>query len=319
MEIKAQKKCAYQAFGLVFESDIPLLELTPINLLVRDVDINITNGDLSHLLSELANHQGKFMVKEKLVAFHIPDTATFCIKDGAEIIISALKGSEVDKIRLYILGTCIAILLMQRKVLTFHGSAVEIEGRAYGIIGDSGAGKSTLASAFINKGYKLLSDDLIPVTISQKGIPFVIPSYPQQKLWKESLQAFGEETTQYRPLFERETKYAVPIHSSFKKEAIQLSGLFELIKTEKETIEYISIEGLQRFRTLFNQTFRNTLIPRMNLIEWHFTESAKILKMINLYQLQRPENGFTAPELVNKILNIIEMEESICLKQQVSP
>ena len=58
-------------------------------------------------------------------------------------------------------------LLMQRKILPLHGSAVAIDGKAYAIVGDSGAGKSTLASAFLNKGYQLLSDDVIAVSLSQ--------------------------------------------------------------------------------------------------------------------------------------------------------
>ena len=44
-----------------------------------------------------------------------------------------------------------------------------------------------LASAFLNRGYQLLSDDVIAVSLSQEeSIPFVTPSYPQQKLWQES-------------------------------------------------------------------------------------------------------------------------------------
>ena len=54
---------------------------------------------------------------------------------------------------------------MQRKVLPLHGSAIAINGKAYAIIGDSGAGKSTLALAFLNRGYRLLTDDVIAVSL----------------------------------------------------------------------------------------------------------------------------------------------------------
>ena len=75
-------------------------------------------------------------------------------------------------------------LLMQRKILPLHGSAIAIDGKAYALIGDSGAGKSTLASAFLNKGYQLLSDDVIAVSLlNKKYCQLFIPSYPQQKLW----------------------------------------------------------------------------------------------------------------------------------------
>ena len=79
-------------------------------------------------------------------------------------------------------------ILMQRKMLPLHGSAIEIDGKVYAIVGDSGAGKSTLASAFLKQGYKLVSDDVIAVSLSQENsIPYVTPAYPQQKLWQESL------------------------------------------------------------------------------------------------------------------------------------
>ena len=78
-----------------------------------------------------------------------------------------MKEADEDKIRLYILGTCMGALLMQRKILPLHGSAIAIDGKAYAFVGDSGAGKSTLASAFLSKGYKLLSDDVIAVSLSE--------------------------------------------------------------------------------------------------------------------------------------------------------
>ena len=113
---------------------------------------------------------------------------------------------------------------------------VAIDGKAYAFVGDSGAGKSTLASAFLNKGYQLLSDDVIAVSLSQdEHIPFVTPSYPQQKLWQESLNDFGMETSQLSIRFiDRETKYCVPVSSKFFSEPLPLSRIFELVKTEDE-------------------------------------------------------------------------------------
>ena len=82
----------------------------------------------------------------------------------------------------------------QRKNLPLHGSAVVMNGKAYAFVGESGAGKSTLASAFLSKDYRLLSDDVIPVTLSPDHIPYITPAYPQQKLWLESLNELGLES-----------------------------------------------------------------------------------------------------------------------------
>ncbi|MEI4828878.1 aldolase [Bacillus sp. FJAT-53711] len=304
------KKFVYKAFGLSLLSEIPLPELPQISSYEDTIDIVIERASLSELWNELSYPKAIFIVKENLVMFQIPNTATFCIQDGEKIIVSPIKGSDEDKIRLYILGTCIGALLMQRRILPLHGSVVAINEKAYAFIGDSGAGKSTLASAFLSRGYQLLSDDVIAVTLSQDNIPFVTPSYPQQKLWQESLDKFGMETAHYRPLFERETKFAVPVPFNFLNEQLPLAGVFELVKADKENVGLRRIEGLDRLRTLFHHTYRNSLIPRLDLMEWHFTNSTSIVNKIDMFQLWRPTSGFTAHNLVSLVLSSLNEEEN---------
>ncbi len=190
--IQTVNKYAYQAFGLKILSDIKFPELTSIEHMMENSDIVIEINDLSEQWSVLDVQQNTFFTKENLVLFRIDGTAIFSVQDGNKIIVSPFKGSEESKIRLYILGTCMGALLLQRKILPLHGSAIAINGKAYAIVGERGAGKSTLASALINKGFKLLSDDVISVSLDHENVPFVTPSYPQQKLWQESLEAFGK-------------------------------------------------------------------------------------------------------------------------------
>lgn len=307
--IHTVKKEIYKAFGLALLSEIPLPELPQVSNYENQVDVKIETADLSQLWGELSSPKSVFVVEEELIMFQIPETATFCIQNGEKIIVSPMEGSDQDKIRLYILGTCMGALLMQRKILPLHGSAIAINGKAYVFIGRSGAGKSTLASALLSKGYQLLSDDVIAVSLSEDKIPFVTPSYPQQKLWKESLDQFGMKTTHYQPLFERETKYAVPVSSNFFNESLPLAGVFELVKTENENVEIQRIEGLERLRTLLRHTYRNSLIPRLGMMEWHFMNSTNIVNKVEMFQLRRPISKFTAHDLVSTVLESLKEEE----------
>lgn len=300
----------YKAFGLKIESMISLPELAFLDKSIESSEVKIGIADLNDIWSNKSTQQGRFFIEGKSIMFKIYDTATFLIRDGNEILVSPLQGADENKIRLYILGTCMGALLLQRKVLALHGSAVAINGKAYAFIGHSGAGKSTLASTFINQGYQLLSDDIIPVLKDKEGYPNVIPTYPQQKLWQESLQKFGLDSSAFSPLFERETKFAIPVHSSYFKDPLPLGGVFEITKTEEDHVKINPIQNLERFHTLYNHTFRHSLIPRLGLMEWHFTESAGIIKKIKMYQVQRPSNVYTAPELLEKILKVINEEMS---------
>jgi hypothetical protein len=307
--VETINKLVYKAFGLRFESEILLPELPLICNQDDPIEVVIQRTDLSQLWLKSAKEQEKYVVRENLFMFQVPDTALFCIQDGEAIIVSPMNGADEAKIRLYILGTCMGALLMQRRILPLHGSAIAINGKAYAFVGDSGAGKSTLASAFLSKGYQLLSDDVIAVTFSRDQIPLVMPAYPQQKLWQESLTEFGMESSGYQSIFQRETKYLVPVSTQFIAEPLPLAGVFVLSKTASEGIEIEPIQGLERLRALFCQTFRHFLLAKLELMEWHFSTTAKISNQIDLYQLRRPCSGFTAPQLASLIMKTINKEE----------
>lgn len=307
--IDYKNKLVYKAFGLKIESEIVLPELvSEVNIstqIVIGTDIKIKIEDLSKVWNELKLHQNKYVVQNNLVMFAIKGTAIFSIQEGKRIVVSPIKGSDEDKIRLYILGTCMGALLMQRNILPLHGSAVAINGKAYAFVGDRGAGKSTLAAALINRGYQLLSDDLIPVSLTADNTPIITPSYPQQKLWQESLEGFGMECNEYKPLFERETKYAVPVNSNYFSDQLPLAGVFELGKTKKREIEINPVQKLERLHILYRHTFRSSLIPRLGLLEWHFNNVTKFVSKIGIHQLCRPTSKFTAESLSTVVLNTI--------------
>ncbi|MCW9132437.1 aldolase [Bacillus paramycoides] len=308
--IDTVKKNIYKAFGLNLLSEIILPELPQINKQSDKPDVVITIDDLSELWLEIAGQPNQFLVRDNLVMFQLSNLATFAIRDGNRISVSPMNGADEDEIRLYILGTCMGTILMQRKILPLHGSAVAINGKAYAFVGDSGAGKSTLATAFLSKGYQLLSDDVIAVSLSNDGhVPFVFSAYPQQKLWQETLTAFGMKASQYCSLFERETKYAVPVNSQFSTETLPLAGVFELVKTEREGIDIYPIQRLERLHTLFRHSYRNFLIPRLGLMDWHFSTSTMIIEQIDIFRLRRPTGKFTAHQLVSLVLETLNKEE----------
>jgi hypothetical protein len=302
-----KEKVLCKAFGLSIMSEIPLPELPQLENSLDSIDIVIKVEDLSKKWLEISGMPYDFVFSENLVMFQIPNIATFLIQDGKMITVSLLKEADDNLIRLFILGTCMGAILMQRKILPLHGSAIAINGKAYAIVGDSGVGKSTLASAFLKEGYKLLSDDVIAVSFQHnQKIPFVTPSYPQQKLWEDSLKSFGMVSRNFQSIYGRENKYSIPVPSKYFTQPLPLAGIIELVKTENGDINIRPIEKLQRFHTLYYHTYRNFFIQKLGLMDWHFCVSANIIKNIDLYQLHRPTSRFSASQLVSIILNTIK-------------
>ncbi|UAL46925.1 aldolase [Sutcliffiella horikoshii] len=302
----------YKAFGFTIKSEYALPELSGANIGSKSLDISIQLGNLQPKWKSLSKQPNQyFHVEENLCMFHVHNTAIFLIQNGNEIIVSPHEGAAEDHIRLYLLGTCMGAILMQRRILPLHGSAIAINGKAYAIVGDSGAGKSTTASALLRQGYQLISDDVIPVSFNEHNIPMVTPAYPQQKLWQESIDEFGMESSNFRPIIDRETKFAIPVDSQFCDKALPLAGVFELMKTEDEALQFSSVTGLERFHLLFQHTYRNFFIPRAGLMDWHFQTSAKMVNKMSFYRIQRPTSIFTANEITNFILTSMERKGEV--------
>ena len=263
----------------------------------------IEMADLTTKWAEVKEQDSYYFIKENLCMFEVPGVAVYLIQNGNKITFSPMTNVKENQLRLFLLGSCMGAILMQRRILPLHGSAIAINGKAYAIVGDSGAGKSTLASAFLNKGYQLLSDDVIPVTPTSDSIPFVTPAYPQQKLWRESLDQFGRNANDYEALVDRENKFSVPVAATqFSTEYLPLAGVFELVKTEEDRIKLHSIQKMERFHTLYRHTYRNFYIEEMGLMHWHFHTCAQMVNKIEFYQLSRPVSRFTPNELLDLIL-----------------
>ncbi|UNK18755.1 aldolase [Paenibacillus sp. N3/727] len=298
-------KTIYKAFGHSIQSDIHLPELQQIDHPNETVDIVVRYADLTEKWLEHSDSSRTSVCTKTMVIFRIPDLAIFAAENGNTIYVSPEMGADENKMRLFVLGTCMGAILLQRKILPLHGSAVVINDKTYAFVGHSGHGKSTLASAFLQQGYQLVTDDVIAVTLDQRNIPYVTPAYPQQKLWQESLDVFGMDPDQFRPLFERETKYAVPVESHFSSDTLPLAGIFELFKTDCSQARIRSVEKLERLPLLYRHTYRKSLLKDSGLTKWHFDMTARMSGSIDIYQLQRPLNEPTVHQLTNMVLDAI--------------
>ncbi|WP_054939085.1 hypothetical protein [Paenibacillus ihuae] len=300
------KKTIYTAFGLNISSEYLFPELTQTYCEDREIDVTIETGDLTEYWDSLGPQQDYYTVDNGNIAFNMPGAAIFLVKQGNNIIISPFEGSDERMIRVYLLGSCMGALLLQRKILPLHGSAVVIDGKAFAFIGHSGAGKSTLAAAMRGIGLPLLTDDVIPVTLNEQNIPIIIPAYPQQKLWKKSIDALGLNALSYSPLYQEVDKYAIPVTGQFSQEAVPLAGIFEITVSRNDMTEIRPVLGLHRFPVLFNHTYRNFLVPLLNLEDWHFKMSALIISKASFMTITRSNAAFTADHLTAQILNLIQ-------------
>lgn len=320
MMVTIAQQFAYAAYGFKINSDFPHSGFTPREKDEDGADINVSIGDLSSFWGERPSPDDRWVCKENFVMFQIPDIATYLIMNGNQIIVSPCEGASPVKVRLFLDGYCMAAILLQRKIVPLHGSAVVINGKAYAIIGRSGAGKSTLTRALLERGYAFLCDDVIPVRIDREsGEILVSPAFPEQKLWQESLDGFGMESAMYDPIYQKErshelegetevkTKFAIPV-SKYASSPMPLGGILELVKTDHEAAGPSLLTKNEQLRAVTHHTFNQSMVADLGVLDWYFKATVELVNRVEVTKVNRSKTSFSANELASSILEFIRQE-----------
>ena len=173
----------YQAFGLTIASEFELDECPAGDRAVEDADLTIWRTHLGDIES------GSRGVGEARI--FVRNFGSFIVREGRQILVDAV-GSAADPILVsFIMEKLIPLALIQRGCLVFHGSVVELKGRALALIGPPGVGKTSLAMALRERhGCRLLDDD-IAVLKEEAGGLRVYPGWSMMKLWPDTAIHYG--------------------------------------------------------------------------------------------------------------------------------
>jgi hypothetical protein len=114
-------------------------------------------------------------------------------REGSEVWVHWPDSLTIEDAATYLLGPVLGLLLRLRGVTCLHASAVALGDHAVAFVGSEGAGKSTTAAALAQKGYAVISDDIVAL-VEREGSFFVHPAYPYLCLWPDSVTAvYGPE------------------------------------------------------------------------------------------------------------------------------
>jgi hypothetical protein len=283
------EKYRYRAFSLCLESDIPLSELCPYDGEKIDVHISLCSGPI------VAN-------SFELIDFYIPSVGHFYIHAGKYIWVWPDPNAHLNHLKLFILGSCMGAILHQRGNLVLHGNAVEIGDSCSVFLGPSGNGKSTLAGAFIKQGYRVLTDDICAISF-QHGIPYVIPGYPQIKLWRDSAETLGQDLSKLNSIYDRSDKFALPIADSFANQSLPIQQIIILNTWKEQRIELKQITGIHQFQAIFGNTYRQNFIRRIKQDQRYFELCNQLVHQIPIFSLTRPKVPYRLDELISTVLN----------------
>ena len=270
----------YFAFGLNIQSDFKIPELLLSQFSITNPDLEIKASLTLDGLSD--NYIGNHVEANKNQLYlHLENIANFLIENGNRITYQRTAHVSDEELRLFILGSCLGCILQQRGYIVLHGNAITTDEKTCKIIvGHQGAGKSTTAAWHYLQGAKILADDVCAITFNEQGVPMVIPSYPQIKLWQASADLLGISTQSLRRVRPQDEKFAVPIEKQFWQTPLPLTEVTEISQTNSENNP---IQGANKLALLIQHSYRYYFLEKMQLTTEYIK---KILLLANQIKMQ---------------------------------
>lgn len=292
----------YSAFGLNIESEMEIDYMENCEPSVPDV--KIVYG-CTPLKLEKPVHKGVlYEVAQNEFLLRVDHVANYYVKAGHTIMIE--KTGDNDKATiLYLVTSVFGALFYQRGLLPFHGSTLEINNKGVMILGLSGSGKSTLTTKLHLKGYKVLSDDISVVKVTN-NVPVVFSSTKYIKLWKNVMEHFSLDPENFDRVRKEILKYRVLVKDFMPGKTVALKSIFVLSQSNTNEVIYQPMSGMEKFSLLRRNLYRQRFIAGNEPESKIFSTLSNIAQGIDVYKLERPKSGFSTSNLAKYIEKTVE-------------
>lgn len=231
---------------------------------------------------------GQFLLRVRRVAQYL-------VRDGAEIVVDPVPGSETDAVRLFLIRTAFGALLHQRGILPLHASGIATPQGAMVFAGRSGSGKSTLAAVFQRRGYGVIADELCAVRVDEP--PLVQPASPHLMLWADALGRFEIETIGLRRARPELQKYWLPLGHAFAREPLPVNTVFFLTNGGKLELE--PLDGRDKVMALAGNTYRRLFSSDMKLSVEDSRKVKAVARQSRMIRVKVPRDSWWVEELAD--------------------
>jgi hypothetical protein len=254
-----------------------------------------TEGELYHQ-SERLNGQSRPLVKVwrllsgKYYGFDYADGTAIAVEaSGSAVWATWPSAATIEDTATYLLGPILGFVLRLRGVPCLHASAIAMGDKAIAIVGPSGAGKSATAAAFAQLGFRVLSDDVVPLYGSGFDVQ---PAYPRIRLWPGAVSAlFGSADALPRITPSWDKRYLdLNANGRFQSKALPLAAIYFLSGRSQTADAHVApISPLEGMVRLVANTYANSLLSSSMRAE-EFDALANLIQAVPLKLLNPSEN-----------------------------
>lgn len=293
----------YWLCGWRVRSELPLPELIAWQGDDRPPELTITIGPVPDTL-ENAEPAGPFVMvgADGTVRFEVKAVGAFLVRNGREVTVEPRLAPDAPDLGLFLLGSVFGILCHQRGLLPLHASCVEMDGKAIAVAGGSGFGKSTLAAMLVGEGHRLIADDVTVLRLEADGPPMVLPSFPRQKLWADTLDHLGLAPGRRVRQSEAMEKFEFRSEGRFPTDPLPLGAVFHLgEKRLGHDPALRRLTGVGAAEALRATVYRQGVAFRLGLQNRLFMDCARLANRVPQWRLLRPQGLTRMKELVDHL------------------
>lgn len=295
----------YKVYGLKVKSQMMINELTTLED-KDNIDVNIVYKPMPQDIKEKISKGRNSTYEKQRMWFNIKGLATYCISNGNEVLIELHENADMQLVKVYILGSVLGMVLLQRNIVAIHGGSIVIDNKGYVFTGDKGAGKSTLTTALRQRGYKFVADDVAAIDIGE--INKINPGFGYQKLCEDTMSKLGYDVSKYSPFrSDMNIKYIVPALDSFVYDKVEFAGIFEVEASDDvNSVEIEEIKGTNKVNRIIKNIFRIEIMMYLGgMNPEYFKKCMEISKNVKYYKITRPKDKFTVDEQISFIEDVI--------------
>lgn len=287
-----ETKYFYTAYGLNIHSDFQLSELIPAQ---SGGNVRIRLGKLndSFLCAELNGAVTRVgdgitvRASAEAFSFHWRGIGKAFVRKGCDVIIEPETGIDESDLSPYISGSILAVLLHQRGRMVLHASAVVIGGLAIAFLGEKGAGKSTLAAFLQNRGYMLLTDDLVPVKFVADEV-HAIPGFPRIRLWPDAVKSIGLDPQTLPRINSFINKLSHSCFDNFSNGPVRLDRIYVLVEDSEIGIEKLGPQ--ESFIEITKNCYLSRYMDATGQTANHFRHCEALVASVPIFKLKRPHD-----------------------------